>query len=159
MIGIWQPTVMGRRGRLRNVAPGADDVNYASDWVNRVDFSAGLLRRKARVWLTNRAFAFQLDVPLPMNSSQAERRTVHFVGQVQGVGFRYATRNIARNLAVTGFVRNLADGRVQLVVEGDRKVLDQFIDQIKQSMAAYIREQTVDEQSSVGEFTTFEIRH
>ena len=48
----------------------------------------------------------------------AERRVVHYSGRVQGVGFRYTVRTLATRFAVTGFVRNLADGRVQLVVEG-----------------------------------------
>ncbi len=40
-------------------------------------------------------------------------------GRVQGVGFRYTAKGVAQRFAVTGFVRNLSDGRVELVVEGD----------------------------------------
>src|SRR5262249_24196810 len=55
------------------------------------------------------------------NDSQAQRATVHYSGHVQGVGFRYAARSIAGKYAVTGFVQNLSDGRVRLVVEGNQR--------------------------------------
>ena len=45
------------------------------------------------------------------------RREVYFSGQVQGVGFRYTVMRIASTLEVTGHVRNLPDGRVQLIAE------------------------------------------
>jgi acylphosphatase len=45
-----------------------------------------------------------------------QRREVHYSGHVQGVGFRYTTRSIARGYEVTGFVQNLEDGRVSRVV-------------------------------------------
>ncbi len=40
-------------------------------------------------------------------------------GRVQGVGFRYSTRNLAERLGLCGHARNLADGRVEVVIEGD----------------------------------------
>ena len=43
---------------------------------------------------------------------------MYFSGHVQGVGFRYTTRSVASRFAVTGYVRNLPDGRVELVAEG-----------------------------------------
>ena len=45
-------------------------------------------------------------------------KRVLFQGHVQGVGFRYATHGLAQRFAVAGYVRNLADGRVELVAEG-----------------------------------------
>ena len=47
-----------------------------------------------------------------------QRRETHYSGQVQGVGFRFQTLRIARAYEVAGFVRNLPDGRVELVAEG-----------------------------------------
>lgn len=47
-----------------------------------------------------------------------ERREVRYRGRVQGVGFRYTARSIAQSYAVTGYVKNVADGSVELVVEG-----------------------------------------
>ena len=47
------------------------------------------------------------------------RRTSHFSGHVQGVGFRYTVADVAEDFDVRGYVRNLPDGRVELVAEGD----------------------------------------
>lgn len=52
--------------------------------------------------------------------------TVH--GRVQGVGYRYNTQQIAQNLGVTGFVRNLSDGTVEIVAEGSDEQLNALID-------------------------------
>src|SRR5262245_51276190 len=51
-------------------------------------------------------------------AGQGERRTVYYTGHVQGVGFRYTARAAAQSCDVVGFVRNLDDGRVQIVAEG-----------------------------------------
>jgi acylphosphatase len=54
---------------------------------------------------------------------------VHVIvsGRVQGVAFRYYARRWAISLSLTGWVRNLFDGRVETVAEGDRKHLEEFI--------------------------------
>jgi len=87
-----------------------------------------------------------------------ERREVIFRGMVQGVGFRYTARAIARNHAVVGFVRNLADGRVQLVVEGLKENLDRYLEQLKGYMSDYIREASETTREATGEFDAFEVR-
>ena len=48
-------------------------------------------------------------------------------GRVQGVGFRWAAQNIARQLGVHGYVRNLPNGDVEIVVEGDDSAVDNMI--------------------------------
>ena len=53
---------------------------------------------------------------------------VYYAGRVQGVGFRYTVRSLAARFDVTGFVRNLPDGRVHLVVEGDAGEIDAFLE-------------------------------
>ncbi len=47
-------------------------------------------------------------------------------GRVQGVSFRYYTRNTAERLGLTGFVRNLPDGRVEIEAEGDPEALERM---------------------------------
>ena len=64
-----------------------------------------------------------------------------FTGHVQGVGFRYATSQVAREFDVSGTVSNLADGRVQLEAEGHRKDVDEFIEAVKERMHGYIRKE------------------
>jgi acylphosphatase len=93
----------------------------------------------------------------PANSQV--RRTVHFSGHVQGVGFRYTTLSIAGGYAVTGFVRNLPDGRVELVAEGDPTDLTAFLAEIRDQLGSHIRSQRIDTQAASGEFAGFDIRH
>lgn len=87
-----------------------------------------------------------------------ERRIVHYSGRVQGVGFRYAARQTACGFAVTGWVRNLADGRVQLVVEGDLSEVEAFLAELAARMGPNIRHADVRRESATGEFAAFEIR-
>ena len=74
-----------------------------------------------------------------METPATERRTVHYTGRVQGVGFRYSVRQIAGSLSVTGYVQNLSDGRVRLVAEGEPAELDGFLAQIAETMTDYIQ--------------------
>ncbi|MBU1863412.1 MAG: acylphosphatase [Candidatus Omnitrophica bacterium] len=55
---------------------------------------------------------------------------VYFEGHVQGVGFRFTVEHYARSYNVTGFVKNLPDGRVELVIEGEEEELKRFLDVI-----------------------------
>lgn len=58
---------------------------------------------------------------------------VLFSGQVQGVGFRYTVCRVASSLRVTGFVRNLVNGDVELVAEGSEQELIDFLNSIRNS--------------------------
>jgi acylphosphatase len=91
-------------------------------------------------------------VPSPENI----RCEVHYSGRVQGVGFRWNACFVARGFAVTGFVRNLADGRVQLVAEGERGEVERFLASVADSMAGNIRHTEVVTRGATGEFTSFE---
>jgi acylphosphatase len=88
-----------------------------------------------------------------------ERREIHFSGRVQGVGFRYTTRQIAERFRVCGFVKNLRDGRVELVVEGDAGELDGFLAAVEGELERYIEHRAVSVLSASGEFDGFEVRH
>ena len=87
-----------------------------------------------------------------------ERQTAHFSGHVQGVGFRYTTQRVSRGFSVVGFVRNLPDGRVHLVAEGERSELNRFIDEIKDTLSGNIENVTIESGSATGEFDSFSIR-
>jgi len=86
------------------------------------------------------------------------RWTVLFSGSVQGVGFRYTTERVARQYAVTGYVRNLADGRVEVVAEGSPAEVRRFLDAIEQTMGGYIGDRRRTEAPAGGRFTGFAIR-
>jgi acylphosphatase len=94
-----------------------------------------------------------------MKANAQQRRTVEYRGHVQGVGFRYTTHTIARRYQVNGYVRNLADGRVELVAEGEPHELDAFLSEVRERFFSNIRDERSDVQPASGEFTEFEIRH
>jgi acylphosphatase len=87
------------------------------------------------------------------------RKTVHFSGNVQGVGFRYTTQHLATPFKVTGYVKNMPDGRVELVIEGDDDQLEGLMNAIQQRMGEYIRKSTVQVSAATGQFKDFTIRH
>jgi len=104
-----------------------------------------------------------------MTISTLQRRQIVYSGEVQGVGFRYTTRSLARGFEVTGYVRNLPDRRVELVVEGPEDQLDDFLAAVGQRMSDHIRnveirnvESAVSPMSkrpSIDEFASFTIRY
>jgi acylphosphatase len=91
--------------------------------------------------------------------SQVHYETVFFSGHVQGVGFRYSALQVAKEFDVTGFVRNLADGRVQLDVEGAAEDVAAFIAAVEERMHGYIRKtERSGGLSRAPEFSGFAIR-
>jgi acylphosphatase len=88
------------------------------------------------------------------------RRRVHFSGRVQGVGFRYTCQSLARGHEVAGHVRNLPDGRVELVAEGESVDLERYFAAIQLEMGHYIRGIDVNPESPGPEpLVGFSIRH
>ena len=61
---------------------------------------------------------------------------VFYEGRVQGVGFRYTARRVAAGFDVAGYVRNLTDGRVELVASGDDEEVDGFLEALRDSELA-----------------------
>jgi acylphosphatase len=82
------------------------------------------------------------------------RYTVHYSGRVQGVGFRFTARTLATPFAVAGFVENLADRRVRLVIEGEPDQLDGLLKAIAERMIDYIHDVEVHKSPATGEFGT-----
>jgi acylphosphatase len=82
---------------------------------------------------------------------------VFYSGMVQGVGFRFAAESLANNLNLTGWVKNLRDGRVEVVAEGEESALNEFLDKIMKRMQHYISGAGVSWQEATGEFSEFEI--
>ena len=87
-----------------------------------------------------------------------ERREVYYSGHVQGVGFRYTAASLAASLDVSGFVRNLSDGRVQLVVEGLPREVDRLLADIADVQAGRIIDVEANVAPATGQFQSFEIR-
>ena len=86
------------------------------------------------------------------------RMHIYYSGRVQGVGFRYTAKNVAAGFEVTGIVRNLDDGRVELVAEGAQEELEAFQEGIRDSgLGPFIKDEAVQWQDAKGEFRGFEI--
>ena len=68
-----------------------------------------------------------------------------FTGQVQGVGFRFTAFNIAQRSKLTGFVRNLFDGTVEMVAQGHPDDIDNCISDIEKSFEGFLRETKAEE--------------
>ncbi len=94
-----------------------------------------------------------------VSTKKLERRQVYYQGHVQGVGFRYTAHSMARGYGVTGFVRNLADGRVKLVAEGPVQQLDKFLLELAERQARNIRKITCDRRAATGQFVDFSIQY
>lgn len=85
---------------------------------------------------------------------------IFFEGNVQGIGFRWSVRNIAKGFDVTGWVRNLIDGRVEMQITGVEPELRAFLDAIMQSeLRAHIRNHTENNLEQPVVTKGFEIRH
>ena len=85
---------------------------------------------------------------------------VFFEGRVQGVGFRWSIRHIAKGFDITGWVRNLVDGRVEMQVNGEDAEVRAFLEAIGQSeLRAHIRKQTENKLETAVSVSGFEIRH
>mgnify|MGYP001072856557 CR=1 FL=1 len=92
------------------------------------------------------------------DSERAQRREIYYEGHVQGVGFRYTARSVAAGFPVAGFVRNLRDGRVLLVAEGEPADLDGFFGRLESELGRHIRHRSVEVRGATGEFRSFDIR-
>jgi acylphosphatase len=83
-----------------------------------------------------------------------------YTGRVQGVGFRYVTRTVVTGFEVTGTVRNLPDGRVELVAEGSKEELEAFLAAIRESeVGGFIRQEQAVWAEAKNEFSGFTISH
>ena len=87
-----------------------------------------------------------------------KRMQVFYSGHVQGVGFRYSVRKVADGFEVAGIVRNLADGRVELIADGTQEELDAFRQSIRESgLEHFIQKEEVSWSEAKNDFRGFEI--
>lgn len=83
---------------------------------------------------------------------------IFFFGRVQGVGFRYTCKTLAQRYPVLGWVKNLGNGSVEMVVEGRRKVISSYVDDVCLSTHGRVDDKQISESSASEEFCVFEIR-
>jgi acylphosphatase len=86
------------------------------------------------------------------------RMHIFYSGRVQGVGFRYTAKNVAMGFEVTGSVRNLPDGRVELLAEGQKEELEAFRLAIRESgLGSFISNEQITWGDPEGRFRGFDI--
>jgi acylphosphatase len=94
-----------------------------------------------------------------MNTPEFVRLHALVDGQVQGVGFRFFVSELANVLDLTGWVRNLFDGRVEVLAEGERPILERFSTQLQHGpRSAYVTHMEVTWEPASREFTQFLVR-
>jgi len=98
-------------------------------------------------------------MPSDSNAQRRVCRRVNFRGRVQGVGFRYTTCRIAQRFEVAGYVRNLPDGSVELVADGEAGVIEAFVAEIHLAFPRSITETVVEDQPAAEPFTDFSVRY
>ncbi len=87
------------------------------------------------------------------------RRRVIISGRVQGVAFRYYTRDVAQSKGVFGWVRNLPDGRVEAVFEGKQEDVNSVVTWCRKGPpASSVENVQIQEELPTGEFKDFDIR-
>jgi acylphosphatase len=85
------------------------------------------------------------------------RAHIHFCGTVQGVGFRYTTISFAQQFLLTGWVKNLSDGSVEIIVEGPREKIEGLLSGLKEQFGGFIRGQHIEWSDARREFDKFSI--
>jgi acylphosphatase len=93
-----------------------------------------------------------------LDAMKRSRLHIFYSGRVQGIGFRYTVKSLAAGFEVTGTVRNLPDGRVELIAEGLKDELEVFRRAIQDSeVGRFIRQEEANWAEAIGEFRGFEI--
>ena len=82
---------------------------------------------------------------------------VFYSGNVQGVGFRFIAQTSARGLGITGWVKNIDHGRVEVIAESEEKTLELFLERVGNEFSRYINNVDVKWLPSTGEFKDFRI--
>ncbi len=95
-----------------------------------------------------------------MSENETYRLHATIQGNVQGVGFRHFTRQTAQEQGLTGWVRNLRDGRVEVMAEGEHENLNQLLLRLRKGpISADVNDIDYEFKEAQGEFTAFRVRH
>ncbi len=88
-----------------------------------------------------------------------EQRIVRFKGNVQGVGFRYTATQTAKRYDVGGYVKNMPDGTVECVAEGEKKEVDAFVSELTDRMGSHIRDKSQQTAPPSGKYDSFGVKY
>jgi acylphosphatase len=97
-------------------------------------------------------------VPSTEKHPSRRRMIVHYSGHVQGIGFRYTAKTVATGFEIVGTVRNLPDGRVELIAEGAHPELEAYRTALRDAgLAGFIMDEHVQWTEVLNQFRNFEI--
>ena len=114
------------------------------------------------IYKKNDALLPELGTPITLTIEVNEKMQWYVLisGKVQGVGFRNFTQRNAQQLGVNGYAKNLANGKVEVVAEGDKSQLDALVDLLKKGPRyARVDSLEIDRRAFTGEYTNFGIRY
>ena len=100
-----------------------------------------------------------MPIQTPAATATSHRRLkIFYSGRVQAVGFRYTAKTVAAGFEITGVIRNLPDGRVELIAEGAREELEAFRGAVRGAgLAGFIRDENANWSDAQNNFHGFEI--
>jgi acylphosphatase len=84
---------------------------------------------------------------------------VVYTGRVQGVGFRFRAVEIARDFPVTGWVKNLSTGQVELWAEGNEEDVKAFLKAVRSNWGSFIRSEQADWEPATGRYPSFDVAY
>ncbi len=87
-----------------------------------------------------------------------KRLHIYYSGSVQGVGFRFTAERTASALGLTGWVKNLRDGRVEVLCEGKEACLKELLHKMNDIFKEYIHDRDIEWSEAISEFEEFDIR-
>jgi len=88
-----------------------------------------------------------------------DRWHILFSGRVQGVGFRYTSKQVSDRFEVVGWVKNLPNGSVEMIVEGEASELKRYVAAVTSSTHGRVDDTQITKSNPTGEFVSMEIRH
>jgi len=94
-----------------------------------------------------------------INPKTVKQTHIYFSGTVQGVGFRYTSQHLAQKMNLGGWVRNLSDGRVEMLVQGNQESIDMFLKQIQADFKTCLRTYEINYESVNEKHNDFIIIH
>jgi len=119
------------------------------------DRAAKNIASRRQVWLHP---VVPVQPTTTVSAANRRRLKIFYSGRVQGVGFRYTAKTVATGFEIAGTVRNLPDGRVELIAEGTREELEAFRAALRdEGLAGFIRDEQVTWADAQNEFRGFEI--
>lgn len=81
-----------------------------------------------------------------------------YKGRVQGIGFRFTVERVALNFGIVGWVKNLANGNVEVVAQADEETMKNFLNTVRGYFMRYLEDEQISTSEATENFNDFQIR-